>query len=82
MGIVAWILVGFVAGVLARAATDTERRGLVFSTIVGIAGGVIGGLLFHLVTGEGLDGFSLYSIFVAFLGAVGLLWVAGRIRRR
>ncbi len=88
MGIMAWLVVGFVAGALARSAsgynrsTDNRSRiGCLGTTAVGAAGGLIGGSLSTAAGGEPIGEFGLRSIFLAFVGAVVLLMVLGALRR-
>ncbi len=75
MGVLAWIVTGFVAGALAQAVTRTDRQGCLFTIIVGVLGGLIGGALFNAAGERGIDEFGLWSIVVAFLGACLLLLV-------
>jgi uncharacterized membrane protein YeaQ/YmgE (transglycosylase-associated protein family) len=79
---VAWVVTGFVAGVLARAAVGTPRRGCLFTTLVGIAGGLLGGIIFNAAGDRGIDDFGLWSILVAFVGAALLLLVLQAFDRR
>jgi uncharacterized membrane protein YeaQ/YmgE (transglycosylase-associated protein family) len=75
-----WIVVGFVAGVFARAVTGGKARwdlGCLGTIVVGIVGALIGGWIFSAIGDEGIGDFGLRSIFVAFVGAVILLVVAG-----
>ena len=82
MSLVAWIVVGFIAGLLARAAVGTPRRGCLFTTMVGIVGGVVGGALFNAAGEKDIDEFGLWSILVAFIGASVLLLVLQALDRR
>ena len=84
MGIIAWIIVGGLAGWIASLIMRTdERMGCLLNIIVGIVGAFIGGLVIQLVTGQGFDfGFNLPSLIVAILGAVILLFLFGLVRRR
>ena len=74
MSILAWIVVGLIAGWLAERITG-RNHGLLTNLIVGIVGAFIGGMLFHAagwhVPFAGLAG----TIFVAFIGALILLAV-------
>ena len=54
--------------------------GCLFTVAVGIIGGLVGGALFHAAGQRGLDDFSVWSIFVASVGATALLWVLESIR--
>jgi uncharacterized membrane protein YeaQ/YmgE (transglycosylase-associated protein family) len=78
-----WIVVGFVAGVLAKAVTGQRRRiGCLGTLVVGILGGLLGGALFKAAGDEGINSFSLRSLLVAFVGATLLLFVWGAIAGR
>lgn len=86
MSWLSWIVVGFIAGALAKGVTGVKRGGCIWTVIIGIAGGLIGGFLFSAAGGEGINEFSLYSLLVAFVGATLLLFVysaltGGRDRR-
>lgn len=75
MGILSWIIVGFIAGWLAERFFRGPRFGLVGSTIIGIAGGLIGGFLANnfLHIKNSLTGINLTSIVTAFAGSMILL---------
>ena len=77
MSILGWIVVGLIAGALARWVTGTPSSGCLLTIVVGVAGALIGGVLWGLATGDqtALDEFDLGSIGVAFLGSVILLLV-------
>ena len=74
MSWISWIIVGFLAGVLAKLVTGQARPGCLGTVVVGILGGLLGGVLFTAAGGEGIDDFSVYSILVAFVGATILLF--------
>ena len=74
MGILAWIVVGAVAGWLASMVVHSSL-GLIGDIVVGIVGAFIGGFLFSLIGSSGVTGFNIPSIVVAFIGAVVLLVV-------
>jgi uncharacterized membrane protein YeaQ/YmgE (transglycosylase-associated protein family) len=77
VGVVGWIVVGFVAGAFARAITGSSRLGCLGTILVGIAGGLIGGIIFNAAGAGGIGRFGFRSMFVAFIGAVVLLVVVG-----
>jgi uncharacterized membrane protein YeaQ/YmgE (transglycosylase-associated protein family) len=72
MGWLAWIIVGALAGWLASMVMHT-RQGLIMDIVVGIVGAFIGGFVFHQLGAAGVTGFDIWSLFVAFIGAVILL---------
>jgi uncharacterized membrane protein YeaQ/YmgE (transglycosylase-associated protein family) len=75
VGVLAWIVTGFIAGALARAVTGHDRRGCLYTIVVGILGALIGGALFNAAGERGIGDFGLWSILVAFVGACLLLLV-------
>ncbi len=72
MGWLAWLIVGAVAGWLASLVMHS-RLGLLGDIVVGIIGAFIGGFLFNLIGAPGATGFNVWSVIVAFIGAVVLL---------
>ena len=87
MGILAWCIVGLLAGGLARRAVGAPKRGCLGTIAVGVLGALLAGALARFATGDPIDTFDeldLGSLFVAFLGACALLLVleatAGRRR--
>ena len=76
MGWLAWLIIGAIAGWLASMVMGTNyRQGLLLDIVVGIVGALIGGFLFNLIGVSGATGFNIWSLFVAFVGAVVLLGV-------
>lgn len=73
MSIIAWIVVGLIAGWLAGMVMKGGGYGVVGDIIIGIIGGLIGGFLSSALFGVDMNGFSLTSILVAFVGAVILI---------
>jgi uncharacterized membrane protein YeaQ/YmgE (transglycosylase-associated protein family) len=83
MGLLGWIVVGFVAGAFARAVTGGGwNLGCLGTIVVGIVGGLLGGILFNAAGDKGIGDFGLRSMFVAFVGAVVLLAVVGLLTGR
>ena len=80
MTILTWIIVGLIAGVLASLVMGGTGYGLIGDIIIGIVGAFVGGWIFNsLGVGSpfgGLPG----TIFIAFIGAVVLLFVLRLIR--
>lgn len=76
MGIIAWIVLGGIAGWIASKIMGTDASmGLVANIVVGIVGALIGGFLFSLIGASDVTGFDLWSLFVAVIGSVVLLGV-------
>ena len=83
MSILSWIIIGGIAGWLASLVMGTNRaQGCLVDVVLGIIGGVLGGLIFSFLGGAGVTGFNLWSLFVAFVGAVIVLGILGIFRRR
>ncbi|HWK89022.1 MAG TPA: GlsB/YeaQ/YmgE family stress response membrane protein [Longimicrobium sp.] len=81
MDILTWIIVGLIAGVLASLVMGGTGYGIIGDIIIGIVGAFVGGWLFTQLGVEtpfsGLAG----TIFVAFIGAVVLLFILRLLRR-
>ncbi len=75
MNLIGWIVVGLLAGGLARWIVKDDRAGCIYTMIIGVLGAIIGGGLMSLVDADGVDDFSFRSIGVAAIGAVLLLLV-------
>jgi uncharacterized membrane protein YeaQ/YmgE (transglycosylase-associated protein family) len=74
MGWLAWIVIGALAGWLASIVMKTNaRQGLLMDIIVGIVGALIGGFVFQALGIQGVTSFNVWSLFVAFVGAVILI---------
>jgi uncharacterized membrane protein YeaQ/YmgE (transglycosylase-associated protein family) len=74
VGILAWIVIGLIAGVLAKLIMPGDDPGGIILTIVlGIVGALVGGFVMNLLGFGGVSGLNLYSILVAVLGAIILL---------
>jgi uncharacterized membrane protein YeaQ/YmgE (transglycosylase-associated protein family) len=80
MGFLIWIIVGLVAGVLASMVMGGTGYGLVGDIIIGIVGAFVGGWLFSQLGVSTPFGGLPGTIFVAFIGAVVLLFVLRLIR--
>ncbi len=84
MSILAWIVVGLVAGILAKIAMPgPDPGGVILTIVIGIAGALIGGFVVeNFLGGPGVSGVNLSSILVATLGSIVLLVVYRLITRR
>jgi uncharacterized membrane protein YeaQ/YmgE (transglycosylase-associated protein family) len=82
MGILAWIILGGIAGWIASMIAGTNaQQGLLGNIIVGIIGAFIGGFIFNLMGGEGITGFNIWSLIVAVGGATLLLFIVRGFNR-
>lgn len=82
MNIGAWILVGLLAGMLARWIVNDDRTGCIYTIVIGVIGALIGGALMNASGKKGVDEFDLRSVLVSALGAVVLLLVLQAIGGR
>ena len=74
MGILAWIVVGLIAGWLAGMVMKGGGYGVVGDILIGIVGAVIGGFLAAVLFGvDAVNGINIVSIVTAFIGAVVLI---------
>lgn len=82
MGLISWIAVGLLAGLLARWIVRDERSGCLYTIAIGVLGALIGGGLAEWAGADGVDEFDIRSILVAALGAILLLLVLQAISAR
>jgi uncharacterized membrane protein YeaQ/YmgE (transglycosylase-associated protein family) len=73
MSVIAWIVLGLIAGYIASKIVNRAGEGLLLDILLGIVGAVIGGWLFRAFGMHGVTGLNLYSILVAIVGAIVLL---------
>lgn len=77
MNFVIWIIFGALAGWLASMFMGTDKQqGALLNIILGIVGAFVGGFIFNMFGASGVSGFNLYSLLVAVLGSVVLIWLA------
>jgi uncharacterized membrane protein YeaQ/YmgE (transglycosylase-associated protein family) len=81
MGVLAWILFGGLAGLVAGFLTGGDG-GIIYNIIVGIVGALLGGFIMNLFGESGVTGWNWRSFGVAVLGAVVLLFILGLVRGR
>jgi uncharacterized membrane protein YeaQ/YmgE (transglycosylase-associated protein family) len=75
MGILAWIVLGLIAGFIASKIVNHTGSGILMDIVLGVIGAVVGGFLFSMFGAVGVTGFNIYSMLVAVLGAVVVLWL-------
>ncbi len=73
MTVLAWIVLGLIAGFLANMIVNKGGGGLVSSIILGIVGAVVGGFLSTQLGGPAVTGFNITSVIVATVGAIVVL---------
>jgi uncharacterized membrane protein YeaQ/YmgE (transglycosylase-associated protein family) len=83
MVIISWVVIGLIAGLLAKwFMPGTGPGDFILTVLIGMAGASIGGFIVRLLGGTGATGFNVWSILVATLGAIILLFLFGLIDRR
>ena len=84
MGILAWIILGLIAGAIAKAIMPgRDPGGFIVTALIGIVGAVIGGFLGNVIFGiGGVSGVDIRSILISVVGALVLLWVYRMATRR
>lgn len=83
MSLLSWLIVGGLAGWIASMIMNKNAEmGLVKNIIVGIIGAYIGGGIVSLIGKSGVSGFNVWSVLVAVLGAVVLLWIVDKVTNK
>lgn len=81
MSIVAWLVLGLVAGFIASKLVNKSGEGIVLDIVLGIVGAMVGGFIMRsLNIGSGVNGLNIGSLLVAVVGAVIVLVVYHMIR--
>ena len=75
MSFLAWIALGLISGFIAGKIVNKSGQGVVMDIVLGIVGAVAGGWLFNAIGHIGVTGLNLYSILVAVVGAVIVLFI-------
>ena len=73
MSILAWIVLGLIAGFIASKIVNRQGAGCLLDIVLGIVGAFVGGIIFTGLGHHGVTGFNLWSMFVAIIGAVVVL---------
>ncbi len=81
MELLAFLVLGGIAGWIASLIMGTDAsQGIFLNIVVGVVGAFIGGMLFNAFGAAGTTGFNIYSLVVATLGAIVLLWLVRLFR--
>jgi uncharacterized membrane protein YeaQ/YmgE (transglycosylase-associated protein family) len=81
MSILAWIILGLLAGFVGSKLVNKQGEGLFLDIVLGVVGAVVGGWLFNRFGAVGVTGLNIYSLLVAVIGAVVVLLVYHALRR-
>ena len=80
LSVLGWVVLGLIAGFIASMLVNKHGEGMLLDIVLGIIGAVAGGWLFRLFGSAGVTGFNLWSVMVAVVGAVLLLFIWHAIR--
>ena len=75
MSIISWIILGLIAGYVGSKIVNRQGQGLMLDIALGVVGAIVGGVLFSFFGATGIIGLNLYSMLVAVVGSVVVLWV-------
>jgi len=82
MSVLGWVLLGLIAGFIGSKIVNRSGQGFLLDIVLGIVGAELGVFLFTALGATGITGFNLYSMFVAIVGAVVVLWAYHAISGR
>jgi uncharacterized membrane protein YeaQ/YmgE (transglycosylase-associated protein family) len=82
MSILAWIVLGLIAGFIESRIYEGSGQGFLLNIVLGIVGAVVGGYLFSALGTSGVTGFNIWSMIVAIIGAVIVLWLYNALAKR
>lgn len=75
MGFIAWLVLGLIAGFIASKIVNNSGQGVFLDIVLGIIGAFVGGFLFSFFGAAPVTGFNIYSMIVAVVGSVVVLWL-------
>jgi uncharacterized membrane protein YeaQ/YmgE (transglycosylase-associated protein family) len=81
MSILAWIILGLIAGFIGSKLVNKTGEGIFLDILLGIVGAVVGGWVFQTFGSAGVTGLNVYSLLVAVIGSVIVLLLYHVIRR-
>ena len=82
MSIVSWIILGLIAGFIGSKIVNRQGQGFWLNIALGIIGAIVGGFLFEVLGGTGITGLNIWSMIVAIVGSVVVLWVYNALMAR
>ena len=75
MSVIGWIILGLIAGFIGSKIVNKTGEGFILDIVLGVVGAIVGGFIFSAVGSTGVTGLNLWSMFVAVVGAVVVLWI-------
>ncbi len=83
MGILSWIILGLVAGAIAKLILPgKDPGGIIVTIIIGIVGAVVGGFIATRLGFGNVTGFNFYSLIIAIIGSIILLLIYRMVMRQ
>ncbi len=75
MGVISWIILGLIAGFIGSKIVNKSGQGFLRDIALGIFGAIVGGVLFSALGLGGVSGLNIWSMIVATIGAIVVLYV-------
>ncbi len=75
MSFIAWIVLGLISGFIGSKLVNKSGEGLLLDIVLGVVGAFVGGWLFNKFGMVGVTGLNIYSMVVAVIGAILVLWL-------
>ncbi|MEI7803739.1 MAG: GlsB/YeaQ/YmgE family stress response membrane protein [Hyphomicrobiales bacterium] len=75
MSILSWLILGLIAGFIGSKIVNKQGSGLMLDIALGVVGAIVGGVLFSAFGAQGVTGLNIYSMVVAVLGSVVVLYL-------
>ena len=83
MGFIWWLIIGLIAGALARLIMPgRDPMGIIATIVLGIVGSILGGLVAMAVWRDSAEGFHPAGLLLSIIGAVIVLWIYRMIKSR
>ena len=82
MGIITWIILGLIVGIIAKLLMPgKDPGGFIITVLIGIAGALIGGFISSAIGIGGVTGFNIQSLVISVLGSMVLLGIYRVVKR-
>ncbi|MFA7095302.1 MAG: GlsB/YeaQ/YmgE family stress response membrane protein [Gammaproteobacteria bacterium] len=83
MSVLTWIILGAIAGIIAKwLMPGRDPGGIIITILLGIAGALVGGFIASALGLGGVTGVDIWSVILAVLGAILLLFIYRQMQRR
>ncbi|MEI2736982.1 MAG: GlsB/YeaQ/YmgE family stress response membrane protein [Rhodoblastus sp.] len=82
MSVIAWIILGLIAGFIGSKIVNKSGQGFLLDVALGVIGAVVGGVIFSFFGVSGVTGLNIYSLIVAVVGSVVVLWIYHQVAGR